>query len=198
MRLTVRKGLQALRAFGPDNKGVSAVEFALIAPILIAMTMMGISVSFKMLDRQRLDSAVTSTIYFLTDQTMSGDMTGFQPVAMTDETGNVTTVPGETMATAKHVLIDAYKSQATLIIREFSVECACPSSVSPADEGFDSSQPFYSRYAVEKKDEAPICSTLCPDRSLARIVAEISVTSQSSDLFGEAYEFDKQMMVRLR
>ena len=184
-----------LKAFFKDRSGISATEFALISPIAIAIAMSAITYSFKLLDRQRLDAAVTASAYYLADKVLDGEMSGFQPTReMVD--GAYEFTPGQFVQTARFVLSDAYRSSATLTITELDVFCGCPQNYSGGDVQTD--QPFFTRFTAEAADEAPLCSMTCPDRSRARVLAEIDVTSTSNDFLGQEYTLEKQIVMRLR
>lgn len=187
-----------LKRCAGDRSGISATEFALISPIVIAIALMAISSSFKILHRQRLDAAVTVASYYLTDKVLDGDMTGFQPTRTprNDGTGEYDYEPGYFIGTARFVLNDAYRSAATLTVTEIEVFCGCPQTYSGGSVQTD--QPFFTRLDVEAADEAPICSMSCPDQSRARVLAEIDVVSENSDFFGHAYTLEKQLVMRLR
>ena len=174
---------------------MSALEFALIVPFVMGAGLFATSTSFKILQRQKLDSAVMSTAYYLEDRVLSGDWEAFQPVPAEDGSGMTT---GEVLKTAQLVLGDAFKSKATLTIRSLNVYCGCPQKSSSDDDSFDQSQPFFTRYAVEAAGTREICSTPCADQSEARILAEIEVRADSKDMFGEPYILEKRLVTRLR
>lgn len=186
---------RSLKAFSKDERGISATEFALISPIAIAIAMAAISYSFKLLDRQRLDSAVTASAYYLADKVLDGDMSSFQPTREM-VSGAYEYTPGTYISTARNVLIDAYNADATLTITRLDVFCGCPQSYSGGNVQTDI--PFFTRFDAEAADEAPLCSMSCPDRSRARVLAEIDVTSTSNDFLGQEYTLEKQIVMRLR
>lgn len=179
-----------------DTKGVSALEFALIAPFVIGAGLFAASASFKILERQKLDSAVISAAYYLEDRVLSGDWEAFQPLP--PKTGEETGADGPVLTTTRLVLDDAYKSSASMTIRKLDVFCGCPQSLSAESGQLDEAQPFYTRYAVETVGEREICSTPCADRTEARILAEIEVVSTNKDMFGETYILEKKLVTRLR
>ena len=184
-----------MRRFASNHAGVSALEFALIVPFVIGAGLFATSAAFKILQRQKLDSAVISTAYYLEDRVLSGDWEAFQPVQAQDGSGLTT---GEVLTTARLVLGDAFKSSATLTIRKLDVYCGCPQLSSSVDDSFDQSKPFFTRYAVEEAGTREICSSPCADQSEDRILAEIEVRANSKDMFGEAYVLDKRLVTRLR
>ena len=185
--------------FAGNRSGLAALEFAFIAPIIIFIGMLSITNGFKLLERQRLDSAVASTVYFLSDKVMTGDYRGFQPDRVGTQNGQDILEDGDYIATARLVLQDAHKSGATLTITELDVFCGCPQYASGTVYGFDPSQPFYERHAVEtRQDSTRVCTATCSDNSLARLLAEIDVQAASSDLFGQSYTLEKQMVARLK
>ena len=185
----------AFSRFLTDRTGVSALEFALIAPFVIGAGLFATSASFKILERQKLDSAVISTAYYLEDKVLSGEWEAFQPIPSND---GETQTSGEVLQTARLILDDAYKSKATLTIRKLDVYCGCPQTTGSEGDIYDETKPFYTRYEVEAAGEREICSTPCADNSEARILAEIEVSSMSTDMFGEDYVLEKKLVTRLR
>ncbi len=174
-----------------SNSGVSAVEFALIAPFVIGAGLFATSVSFKILERQKLDSAVISTAYYLEDRVLSGDWEAFQSDGSSGSSSDV-------ISTANLILSDAYKSSARLTVRKLGVYCGCPQSTGVDGELYDDTKPFFTRYEVETAGSREICSTPCSDNSGARILAEIEVLASNTDMFGEPYVLEKRLVTRLR
>ncbi|MFC6198501.1 TadE/TadG family type IV pilus assembly protein [Ponticaulis profundi] len=185
--------LSLVKSIAADTRGVSALEFALISPFVIGIALFAISSSFQILDRQKLDSAVTSTAYYLEDRVLSGDWESFQPVSTTAGKSE-----SQVISTARLVLSDAFKSSSLLTIRELKVSCGCPQTSSVSSTTFDETKPFFTRYDVESAGEREICSAKCADSTEARILAEIEVYLTGKDLFGEAYVLEKKLVTRLR
>lgn len=180
-----------------DNRGIAAVEFALVLPVMVGIGLIAIVLSFKLFERQRLESSVAAVTFFLDHTVMNGDISDLQPVKVPAESGGGYTIePGPAIQTAKLVLKDAYKSNATLTLRSFKVFCGCPNSSAIDPDQAD--QPYFTRFDAEPADEAPICSRTCSDSSPARVLAEIDVEATTVDVFGQPFTLYKKSVTRLR
>lgn len=180
-----------------DNRGIAAVEFALIVPVIVAMGLMAIVLSYKLFERQRLESAVAAVTFFLDDQVLNGDISRLQPVkALAEDGKTVLLKSGPAMQTATLVLADAFRSDATLTLQKFTVFCGCPNSAALTSENPD--EVFFTRYDPEPVDEKPLCSRTCSDGSRARVLAEIDILASTVDFFGQPYTLHEQSVTRLR
>lgn len=188
-----KKAIGALK----DDRGIAAVEFALIVPVIVAMGLIAIVLSFKLFERQRLESAVAAVTFYLEDQVLNGEISKLQPVKGLAEDGKTIILgDGPAFETAKLVLADAYKSNATLTLNEFDVYCGCPNTAALTSE--DPDAVFFTRYDPEPVDEKPLCTRTCSDGSRARVLAEIDITATTIDFFGQPYSLHEQSVTRLR
>ena len=168
---------------------------ALLSPILLICLVFSANTAFDIMTEQKVAAAAYSGANYFQDRAMADGLDGLRPTTDPD-TGEK--ADGEMVKTAKLVIQDAYGQSLDLSHINVSAYCGCPKSRPDMNHGFDESDTFYSTSAMSTDESQDVCPTNCSDSNASRVIAEIDITHQTKDLFGNSKTVTERLVTRLR
>ncbi len=192
------KILSKIKSIRKSVEGALSVEFALIAPALIAVSLAATNLGYRVYLQQKLAASISSGTEYLQDWVGENDLDAIRP-GKNDDTDQWT--DSSPVENTKIVIRDAYGNQ--LSTDDISVEtlCGCPDTTQ-ADPDAGTIVPEFTGYYVEtRQKDFDDANNLCPSKcngEQARVTIEIEVILETKDLFNNSVKVSEKLRTRLR
>lgn len=180
-----------MRAFKKDCAGASAVEMAILSPIVVGIFVMGSNFAHSVMLNQKIQSGSHAGATYLQDAMSGGDYASLSPSEVEGEIAN------QLFNRARFVVRDATGLDVTVGDIVIDAKCACPSKTAPAGGEGGPSTPYY-KTSEFSSSKGEVCPSQCDDEHMSRVIAEIDIVYRYKDLIGKEKVINEHLVTRLR
>ncbi len=185
-------------------EGALSVEFALVAPALITISLAGVNLGYQLHLEQKLTASVQNGSDYLQDWVMANDLNDLAPTMTDDDDDNESEEwkDSDPVVTTKTMVSDAFGKSLGPEDVEVEFICGCPDSTG-IDTGSGTVSENYTGYFVKTSqkdygDVEELCPSTCNNGMLPRIIVELNVDHETKDLFNNSLSVSETQRSRLR
>lgn len=186
-----------LKTLWNSKDGVISVEFAIISPFIITAILIASNTAFTIVNHQKLAAAVNTSATYLQD-TVAEAGTGGIGQKEYDELGRQ--IDNRLKRTAKVIVEEAFGKEIKGAGADVNFYCACPPPVSDYRGIYEGDKPYYNYTSVSMGNGSDVCPQECEGftNEPQRVLAEISVSYDSYNLFGQKKTISESIVTRLQ